>query len=97
MLYAPRPAREKGIPMLTALVPVFIIILLGYLCKRFGFLRQSFWIGAEQLTYFVLFPALLFEKLAAASFDIGIALPMALSLILILSILSLSLPARFSV
>ncbi|MCF8107205.1 MAG: AEC family transporter [Desulfohalobiaceae bacterium] len=75
--------------MLTALIPVFSIILLGYLCKRFGFLRQPFWIGAEQLTYFVLFPALLFEKLAAASFDISTALPMALSLIL--TILSLSL------
>ncbi|MFW6055549.1 MAG: AEC family transporter [Thermodesulfobacteriota bacterium] len=75
--------------MLTALIPVFIIILLGHVCKRAGFLRQPFWTGAEQLTYYILFPALLFEKLATASFDIGVALPMALSLIL--TILSLSL------
>lgn len=74
--------------MLTPLIPVFIIILIGYLCKRFGFLLQPFWIKAEQLTYFVLFPALLFEKLATASFDIKIALPMALSLVL--AILGLS-------
>ena len=76
--------------MLTALVPVFVIILLGYLLKRFPLIPYpSFWVGVERLTYFVLFPCLLFEKLAAASFYIGVALPMAGSLIL--SICSLSL------
>ena len=69
------------ISMLTALIPVFIIILLGYLFKRSALLPPAFWTGAERLTYFVLFPALLFEKLAAASFHISTALPMVASLI----------------
>ncbi len=77
--------------MLTALIPVFIIILLGYLFKRWALLQPVFWTGAERLTYFVLFPALLFEKLAAASFEISIALPMAASLILTICSMTLLL------
>ncbi len=77
--------------MLTALIPVFIIILLGYLFKRSALLPPAFWTGAERLTYFVLFPALLFEKLAAASFHISTALPMVASLIVTICCMSLLL------
>lgn len=52
-----------------AIVPVFIIILCGYLCRRYHFPGDGFWQGAEKLTYFVLFPALLVSKMATA--DLG--------------------------
>jgi hypothetical protein len=74
--------------MLTALLPVFIIILLGYLFKQTGFPGDSFWLAAEKITYFVFFPALLINKLAFATFDAAVALPMAASLVL--SVLCLS-------
>ncbi|WP_029004531.1 AEC family transporter [Azorhizobium doebereinerae] len=45
--------------ILTALVPVFLVILLGVLLRRILLKRPEHWIALEQLTYYVLFPALL--------------------------------------
>jgi hypothetical protein len=66
--------------MFTALLPVFIIIFLGYTCKQLGFPGDGFWVAAERMTYFVFFPALLINKLAFASFAASTALPMAASI-----------------
>lgn len=48
---------------INALFPIAILILGGYLLKRFHFLPQQSWPGIEKLTYFVLFPALLVATL----------------------------------
>lgn len=53
--------------IVTALWPVFALLLLGYLARRSGFPGEGFWLPAERATYYVLFPALLVERLAAAS------------------------------
>ena len=53
--------------MLNALVPVFSLILLGSLLKYLAFPGVEFWRGAERLTYYLLFPALLFLKLSTIS------------------------------
>ncbi len=45
--------------ILTALVPVFLIIALGTLLRRILLKDPLHWVGLERLTYFVLFPALL--------------------------------------
>jgi hypothetical protein len=79
--------------MLAALLPVFIIILLGYVFKRVGFPGDDFWLAAEKATYFVFFPALLINKLSTADFDPSIALPMAGSLLLSIACLVLFLLA----
>ena len=63
--------------MFTALLPVFIIIFIGYACRHLGFPGDVFWGAAERMTYFVFFPALLINKLAFASFAASTALPMA--------------------
>ena len=47
----------------TALVPILVLILVGYGLKRTGFLAEESWSGMEKLTYFVLFPALLIRTL----------------------------------
>ena len=47
------------IAVFNALIPVFLLIALGYLLKRYLLRSEDQWIGLEQLTYFVLFPALL--------------------------------------
>jgi hypothetical protein len=46
-----------------ALVPIFLIILLGYSFKQLGFPGNEFWPPLEKVTYFVLFPCLLINNL----------------------------------
>lgn len=52
--------------VLGALVPIFTLILLGLGLRRWGMPGDAFWPQLERLVYFVLFPALLVEKLATA-------------------------------
>lgn len=47
--------------------------MLGNLLRRSGFLGESFWAGAEKLTYYVLFPALLVNKLGHAEITMATA------------------------
>ncbi|MDZ7760708.1 MAG: AEC family transporter [Desulfovermiculus sp.] len=77
--------------MFIALLPVFIIIFLGYGCKQIGFPGDGFWGAAERMTYFVFFPALLINKLAFASFAASTALPMAASIMATILTLSAGL------
>ncbi len=58
----------------TAVLPVFLLILLGYVIRRRGWLPAGFWEPAERLTYLFLLPALLATTLARADFS---ALPAA--------------------
>lgn len=52
--------------MVQALVPVFVLILLGHLFRRLNFPGGDFWPQAERFTYYVLFPAMLVFKLGQA-------------------------------
>ena len=47
----------------TALVPIIVLIILGYALKRARFLTEEAWSGIEKLTYFILLPALLIRTL----------------------------------
>ncbi|MGL4325507.1 MAG: AEC family transporter [Beijerinckiaceae bacterium] len=47
-----------------ALVPVFLVIAIGWATKVSGVLKRSAWEGFEQVTYYVLFPALIGGTLA---------------------------------
>lgn len=83
--------------MLNALVPVFLVILLGHGLRRMGFPGDGFWPQAERITYYLLFPALLVNKLARASFGGEATWPMALALmaaILVTGALLLALRRR---
>lgn len=52
-----------------AILPNFLLILIGFaLARRFDYGR-GFWEGLEKLVYYVLFPALLFRSLALAEID----------------------------
>lgn len=52
--------------VLAALVPAALLIGLGAILRRAGFLDETFWPGAERLSYFVLLPALFVHSLATA-------------------------------
>jgi malonate transporter len=47
----------------TALIPIIVLIILGYTLKRSSFLTEETWSGIEKLTYFILLPALLIRTL----------------------------------
>lgn len=51
-----------------ALLPVFIVILLGFGLRRFQVIGDQQWAGLDQICYFVLFPAIIFKEIAAADF-----------------------------
>ncbi len=55
--------------ILSALIPTFGLILAGFTLRQSRFLPDAFWPGAEKLTYFITFPALLFSNTAKA--DLG--------------------------
>jgi predicted permease len=55
--------------ILTSLIPVFVIIISGYILKRLKFPGDQFWPGVERLVYYILFPALLFSSSAGASWE----------------------------
>ncbi len=57
------------LPLLTALWPLFALIIGGYCLRRWNFPSEAFWPGAERINYFILFPALLFSSLASAPLD----------------------------
>ena len=55
--------------VVPALLPVFALIMLGAVLRRLDFPDGSFWPPLERLTYFVLFPPLLFHAIVSA--DLG--------------------------
>ena len=51
-----------------SLIPVFSLIALGAVLRRFNVLSQDGWTALERLTYFVLFPPLMFMSIVDGSF-----------------------------
>ncbi|AWM87282.1 AEC family transporter [Microvirga sp. 17 mud 1-3] len=52
--------------VLASLVPTFLIIATGWLCRATGFVDDKQWMGLERVTYVVFFPALFIDTLARA-------------------------------
>jgi hypothetical protein len=79
-----------------ALLPDFLLILLGQALRRWLHLGDHFWTGLEKLVYFVLFPALLFNSLARANLAWGEAAPLLLvGLLIMLAGMALGALARW--
>ncbi len=85
-------------PVLAATLPIFLLILVGFLLRWRGFVERSAWEAIEKLTYLVLFPALLVRTLATTDFGDLQILPIiaAINLPLILTaVVLMTLVARF--
>lgn len=81
--------------IVLSLAPVFLLIVAGCLFKRTDWLPEAFWPGAEKLTYYVLFPALLIENAATAELgDIAVGPVVAALIGPILAVAGLALLAR---
>lgn len=52
-----------------ALLPVFIVILVGYALRRTEVIATEQWAGLDHVCYFVLFPVIIFKEIAAADFS----------------------------
>ncbi len=77
----------------TAVLPVFLLILLGYVIRRRGWLPAGFWEPAERLTYLFLLPALLVTTLARADFSALPAVAMAGAVLLAIAAMTALLVA----
>jgi hypothetical protein len=55
--------------IISALIPIFSLILIGYFFRQIRFPSEGFWPSADRLTYYVLMPSLLVYKLSTASLD----------------------------
>ena len=54
------------VSFLEALLPIFAVVVLGQVFFRYGFPGSTFWPLLDRITYYVLLPALLTSKIAAA-------------------------------
>ena len=52
--------------VLRAVAAIFVLIVLGGLLRRLGYRKAEFWATLDSMTYYVLIPAMLFSKIAAA-------------------------------
>ncbi len=80
--------------VVAALLPVFLLIVLGFVLKRSLLRLETQWHGLERLTYYVLFPVLLIQTLVKADLTTvpvtGVGGALLLSLLL-MSLLCLAL------
>ena len=76
--------------VIEALLPVFGIVIIGFIFKRNRFPGENFWPQADKLTYFVLFPALIIEKLSNAQLQRPDIIPMVLILIFVILVVSMT-------
>ena len=53
--------------VVSVILPVFLLVFLGWILRRNNFPGDEFWSPAEKLTYFVLFPCLIATTLATAA------------------------------
>ncbi|MEZ5450237.1 MAG: hypothetical protein R3E89_15145 [Thiolinea sp.] len=56
------------LPIFESLLPVFLLIMTGLLVRRSGLISAEQWAGMDKLSYYVFFPALLFNFLYKADF-----------------------------
>ena len=67
----------------STLIPIILMILLGYTLKHKQFVSDSFWRESDRAVYYIFLPALLFSKIATMSLQ-KISLGQLLLIILIL-------------
>jgi hypothetical protein len=56
-------------PVILAILPIFGLILIGFILYRLDFPGVGFWPVSERLTYYVFFPAMLVSGLSGRQFD----------------------------
>ena len=63
------------------ILPIFFLILIGFLFKQSGFPGNKIWVPAERLAYYVLLPALIIRNLTNTDLSTLPTGPMALTIL----------------
>jgi predicted permease len=83
-------------PIASALIPVFLVILIGWALRTSKLLPDAHWASIDHLTYYVLFPALIIKSLGTADLSdtpvIPIAATMMVAIITMSALLFFSRP-----
>lgn len=75
----------------SALLPILMLIFLGFGLRRVAFLSDDVWVGIGRLNYFVMFPALLISALSTRQLSGSPWLEIAFVVVLTLIVLALAL------
>ncbi|MFY9589566.1 AEC family transporter [Rickettsia endosymbiont of Halotydeus destructor] len=75
----------------SSTLPIFLITILGSIIKTKWLTSEEFWRGIEKLSYFVLFPAMLFNYVSTADLSVSSIIKLVLALIISTCIISISL------
>lgn len=57
------------LPVIAAILPIFLLILLGQALRRLPLFTEEFWRGLDVLGFYVLYPSLLFVTIVRADFS----------------------------
>ncbi len=55
--------------IITTIVPIFLVVVIGWIARRKGFMPQEFWGPANRLVFYIAIPAMIFQAIARASLD----------------------------
>lgn len=72
-------------------LPIFLITLLGCIIKNKWLTSEEFWRGIEKLSYFVLFPAMLFNYVSTADLSVASIIKLVVALIISTILVSIGL------
>lgn len=75
----------------SSILPIFLITLLGSIIKKQWLKSEEFWSGLEKLSYFILFPTMLFTYTASINIESMIQVQLIFGLILSTVIISIML------
>ncbi len=75
----------------SSILPIFLITLFGSIIKRKWFTSEEFWRNLEKLSYFFLFPVMLFNYVSTADLSESSIIKLVLALIISTSIISFAL------
>ena len=72
------------------LLPIILLICLGFVLKRASFVPDEFWRGTDKMIYYVFFPALLIYKISSMSLDNVPLFEISSSILILLFLLTLT-------
>jgi len=58
--------------LLNILTPLYLLITLGFILNKYRFPNKEFWPGIERMTYYILFPTLIFVALVKVPVDLSL-------------------------
>ncbi len=63
---------EPRLNVTDILIPLYLLITLGYFLKKYHFPSKEFWPGIERMIYFILFPVLVFVAILKAPMEVSL-------------------------